>query len=143
MNQQLQNRFENEQVLHQRNVDLQRKHDDLNRDFRRARTEHQTEMQRQSKELERLYRIKISKRDAIQRQNVSNEVSCNNNLYRSKQQTIPPWHQQPVQVNGVACMDMPKLSMNNFSSVATRCTFAPTLKVRKGSARASPRAKLL
>ena len=66
MNQQLQNRFENEQVLHQRNVDLQRKHDDLNRDFRRARTEHQTEMQRQSKELERLYRIKISKRDAIQ-----------------------------------------------------------------------------
>jgi hypothetical protein len=66
LNEQLQKRHENEQVLHKRNVDLQRKDDDLNRDFRKARVEHQRELERQSRELERDYRMKISKRDAIQ-----------------------------------------------------------------------------
>jgi hypothetical protein len=133
LNQQLQNRLENDQ----------RKHDDLNRDFRRARTEHQTEMQRQSKELERLYRIKISKRDAIQQAERQQRDELQQQLTSLQTADNPPWHQQPVQVNGMARVDVPRLSMNNFSSVATRCVFVPTLKVRKGRARAIPRAKLL
>jgi hypothetical protein len=66
LNEQLQNRADNEQALHRRNVDLQRRHDDLNSDSRKARAECQRELDRQRKELEKEYKLKISKRDAIQ-----------------------------------------------------------------------------
>jgi chromosome segregation ATPase len=51
LNEQLQNRCENEQALHRRDVDLQRRNDDLNSDIRKARSEHQRKLERQSREL--------------------------------------------------------------------------------------------
>jgi hypothetical protein len=64
LTQQAEDRFQRTKAMHQQNVDLQRKHEALSTDFRRARidaketvTKHQADLQRQSKELGRVHKV--------------------------------------------------------------------------------------
>ena len=52
------------QAVHQQHIDLQRKYDQLNADFRKARSEHQVELDRRVKRLDREHKVKLAKRDA-------------------------------------------------------------------------------
>jgi hypothetical protein len=58
-------RFERSHAIHQQHIDLQRKHDTLNANFRKARSEHRGELERQAKKLERDNKVKLAKRDAL------------------------------------------------------------------------------
>ena len=52
------------QAVHQQHIDLQRKYDQLSADFRRTRSEHQNELDRRVKRLDREHKVKLAKRDA-------------------------------------------------------------------------------
>ena len=57
-------RHDRNQAVHQQHIDLQRKYDSLNADFRRTRSEHQDELERRVKRLDREHKVKLAKRDA-------------------------------------------------------------------------------
>jgi hypothetical protein len=57
-------RQDRNQAVHQQHIDLQRKYDQLNADFRKTRSEHQVELDRRVKRLDREHKVKLAKRDA-------------------------------------------------------------------------------
>ena len=62
-------------LMHQQSVDLQRKNETLTTDVRRFRSatktaeeKHESDLRRNRKELEKIHRVKLTKRDAVQQQ---------------------------------------------------------------------------
>jgi hypothetical protein len=52
-------------AIQQQHIDLRNRHDSLASNFRKARSEHQDELVRQARKLEREHKVKLAKRDAL------------------------------------------------------------------------------